>query len=91
MSKVTVSFSLDSERDQDLVRWLENLPKRGRSEAIRGALRRHVSRSSITLGDIYQAILDLKRQGMVAVSGNNDRLTGDEPPDVAEALDGLGL
>ena len=91
MAKVTVCFSLDSERDRDLVRWLENLPKRGRSEAIRYTLRSNLSRSGITLGDIYEAIMDLKRHGFVVGAQSSTTLTNDEPPDVAAALNTLGL
>jgi hypothetical protein len=91
MAKVAVCFSLDSERDRDLVRWLEGVPRRGRSEAIRNALRGQLSQSGVTLGDIYQAILDLKRQGLVMALQGNDAQTDDEPPDVAATLDGLGL
>jgi hypothetical protein len=89
MAKVTICFSLDSERDRDLVRWLDNLPKRGRSEAIRGALRSNLSHSGITLGDIYEAIMDLKRQGFVVTAQRSGTPTNDEPPDVAVALDNL--
>ena len=91
MVKVTVSFSLDSEKDRDLVHWLSNLPKRGRSEAIRDVLRSHLSHSGVTLGDIYEAIMGLKRQGILTASRGDDALTNDEPPDVAAALDNLGL
>ena len=91
MAKVTVSFSLDSEKDRDLVHWLSNLPNRGRSEAIRDVLRSHLSHSDVTLGDIYEAIMDLKRQGIVTASHSDNALTDNEPPDVAETLDNLGL
>ena len=92
MAKMTVCFSLDSEIDRDLVRWLESLPKRGRSEAIRDALRTQLTHGEVTLGDIYAAIMDLKRSGLT-LAASQDRAEGasDEPPDVAAALDNLGL
>jgi hypothetical protein len=91
MAKVAICFSLDSERDRDLVRWLDGLPKRGRSEAIRDALRGQLSESGVTLGDIYEAVMDLKRSGLVVAARGGIAATGDEPPDVAAALDNLGL
>jgi metal-responsive CopG/Arc/MetJ family transcriptional regulator len=88
MAKVTVSFTLDSEQDRDLARWLDGLPKRGRSEAIRDALRAHLGQGSITLGDIYAAIMELKRQ----IATQSDHIpTNEEPPDLAAVLDNLGL
>jgi Arc/MetJ-type ribon-helix-helix transcriptional regulator len=91
MAKSVVSFVLDEEQDRDLLRWLQSLPKGARSEAIREALRAHLGRSGITLGDIYQAILDLKRGGLVLSAQGNDASASDEPLDVAATLDNLGL
>ncbi len=91
MAKLTVSFTLDSEQDRDLVRWLDSLPKRGRSEAIRDALRAHLGHSGITLNDVYEAIMDLKRSDFAADTSGNTVAANDEPPDVAAALDNLGL
>jgi hypothetical protein len=91
MAKVTVCFTLDSEEDRDLVRWLDGLPKRGRSEAIRQVLRDHLSHSGVTLSVIYQAILDLKRQGFATGSGSDNALTDDEPSEAADNLAKLGL
>ncbi len=91
MAKSVVSFVLDEEQDRDLLRWLHSLPKGARSEAIREALRAHLGHSGITLGDIYQAILDLKRGGLVLSAQGNDAPASDEPLDVAATLDNLGL
>jgi len=94
MASITVSFTLDDKTDRDLLRWLDSLPKRGKSEAIRDALRAHLGRSGVTLGDIYEAIMDLKCQGLVVAAQGNPAPTSDnpsEPPDVAAALDNLGL
>jgi len=89
MSKQTVAFTLDTEKDRDLLHWLSSLPKGDKSRAVRDALRAHLGRGGITLGDIYEAIIDLKRHGLV-VQGEPTP-TADEPPDVAAALDNLGL
>jgi len=65
MAKVHISFTLDSERDKRLVRWLDGLAKGQKSEAIREALAAHLGQSDVTLRDIYEAIQDLKRSGVV--------------------------
>ena len=95
MATVTVSFALDDQQDRDLLRWLDSLPKRGKSEAIRDALRAHLGRGGITLGDVYQAVKELERKLQNGASvAHTPALPADvpeEPPDVAEALDKLGL
>ena len=93
MGRRLVTFSLDTDKDRDLARWLASLPKGDMSEAIRDALRAHLGRGGITLGDIYEAIMDLKRHGLVVSAEDIPTPTDDlsEPPDVAAALDNLGL
>ena len=95
--RITVSFSLDDTQDRDLLRWLDQQPPRQRSAAIRAALRSSVGRQDITLADVYQAVQDLKRQGLTfsataSPGQGDDRHAGaDEPDDIAAALDNLGL
>ena len=91
MPKTVVSFVLDEEQDRDLLRWLNSLPKGKRSEAIREGLRTYIKGSGVTLGDIYEAIMDLKRSGLVVTARGSTAVAGDEPPDVAAVLDNLGL
>jgi hypothetical protein len=95
MATVTVSFTVDGEKDRDLVRWLDGLPRRKRSEAIRQALRAHLGRGGVTLGDVYQAVKALERRldtgVLVASASPFDRDEPDAPPDVLAALDSLGL
>jgi hypothetical protein len=96
MPKVNVSFSVDDQADRDILNWLAHLPKRKKSEAIREALRAHLSGQGVTLGDIYQAVreMDRKLAAGVVIGGVNevsDTTNADEPPDVAAALDNLGL
>ena len=97
MAKVTISFTLDDSKDKRLLRWLDSLPKRGRSEAIREVLTAHLGQSGITLQDIYEAIMDLKRSGLAVASlpaqaGQDDaRPQSDVPADVLDNLSKLGL
>jgi hypothetical protein len=90
MAKVHVSFTLDTEEDKRLVRWLDGLPKGQKSEAIREALANHLSQNGITLRDIYEAIQDLKRGGLV-VTQESGGPQSDVPADVLDNLANLGL
>jgi len=93
MAKTTVTFSLDTDTDRDLLHWLEGLPRRGRSEAIRAALRGHLT-SGVTLGDVYQELRELRRKleaGAVVMAGEGTGSDIEEPADAAAALDNLGL
>jgi hypothetical protein len=95
MPKLTISFSLDSEVDKDILRWLKALPKRQRSARIRDAIRDHLGRGGVTLGDVYQAVKDLERNlrklhsGTAATPHATDGDDWDEPPEASAALDAL--
>jgi len=95
MTTVTVCFTVDSDRDRDLVRWLDRLPKGKRSEAIRQALRDGLAPTGVTLGDVYQVVKALERKldAGVIVTGDSgpDSNSEDAPADVMAALDSLGL
>jgi hypothetical protein len=91
MAKITVTFSLDSERDKRILRWLEGLPKRKKSEAIREVLTAHLGQNGITLQDIYEAIMDLKRSGLAVAPQDDSRPQSDVPADVLDNLNKLGL
>jgi hypothetical protein len=98
MTKVTISFTLDSERDQRTLHYLQGLPKGEKSGAIREALDAHLGGGGVTLGDVYRAVKDLDRKignGFVLVQagnvGSGPQVATDEPADVAANLDGLGL
>ena len=91
MAKITVTFSLDSERDKRILRWLEGLPKRKKSEAIREALTAHLGQNGITLRDIYEAVTDLKRSGLVVASQDDSGPQSNVPADVLDNLSKLGL
>ena len=91
MAKITVTFSLDSERDKRILRWLEGLPKRKKSEAIREVLTAHLGQNGITLQDIYEAVMDLRRSGLIVASQDDSEPQSDVPADVLDNLSKLGL
>jgi len=91
MARQTITFVLDTERDQDVFSWLQS--RENKSRAIREAIRAHLGQSNVTLADVYEAIQDLKRCGWKPGAGGQVDTTTDEdePPDVAATLDSLGL
>lgn len=91
MARQTITFVIDTERDRDILRWLEG--KTNKSAAIREAIRANLAQGEVTLAHVYEAIQDLKRCGWVSGPQTPARSTvaSAEPPDVAAALDSLGL
>lgn len=92
MARVTYSFTLDSERDRRLVRWLDG--QGNKSAAIREGLESHLGGAGLTLGDVYRAVKDLERKigtGAVVATGAGAEPEEEIPADVLDALDGLGL
>ena len=90
MAKQTITFVLDTNRDRDVLRWLEG--QANKSLAIREAIRAQMDRADVTLRDVLAAIQDLKRHnGRPAATGEGAAGIGDEPADVAVVLDSLGL
>ena len=91
MAKVVVSFALDDVRDHRIIRYLDG--QQNRSAAIREALDAHLG-GGLTHGDLLQAIKALERKigkGAVVLDVDEVPEAVDEPPDIAAALDGLGL
>lgn len=89
MARQTITFVLDTVRDQDLLHWLAG--QENKSAAIRDAIRAYLGRSGISLADVYEAIQELKRGGWAPGTPASAAAAGEEPPDVAAALDSLGL
>ena len=91
MARQTITFVLDSERDRDILRWLAN--QENKSAAIREAVRMRLRHNGISLADVYEAILDLQRRSWISSSAGQvgEAASQEEPPDVAAALDSLGL
>jgi hypothetical protein len=91
--KTFTNISLDTEADKDILRWLER--QENKSAAIRAAIREHIGRNGLTLGDVYRAVKELERKleagAVVLASGAQagGEESWDEPDDAAAALDAL--
>lgn len=89
--KVVVSISLDTVGDGDILRWLGR--QENQSAAVREAIREHLGRGGVTLGDVYQAVARIERRleaGVVV--GTGEQGAGEdweEPAEAAAALDAL--
>jgi len=91
MAKVTISLTLDDENDKRILRWLKDQPDKGKSEAIRKAIRAYLDQSGVTLQDIYNEIQDLKRYrvAVVAMEQQGQPLSEEERRVSPKALDNL--
>ena len=91
--RVTKTFSLDTEADRDILRWLN--AQDNVSAAIREAIRAHQGRGGVTLGDVYQAVKELGRRvqagAVVGYASPAQADDWDEPPEAVAALDSRGL
>jgi hypothetical protein len=88
--KTTVTLSLDTEADKDILSWLNR--QENRSAAVRGAIRDHLGNGGVTIGDVYQVVKTIERriEAGVLVAGNGEpEAVADEPPEAAAALDAL--
>jgi cell pole-organizing protein PopZ len=84
-----INFSLDSDADKDILRWLEG--QSNRSAAIRTAIRAYTTRAEgPTLADVLAEIRALpSRLSVTAVHGEPIADVGEEPAAAAANLDGL--
>ena len=91
MTRQTITFVIDTNRDHDIIRWLD--VQGNKSAAIREAIRAQLGgRLNITHVDIYEAIQDLKRTSYTReTAAVPQRQEMNEPPDIAAALDNMGL
>ena len=91
MGRQTITFVLDTERDRDVLCWLRS--QENKSAAIRDAIRARLAPNAVTLADVYQAVLDLQNGSWVSAADAqaNGTMHGEEPPNVAAALDSLGI
>jgi len=92
MAKVTISLTLDDERDTKILRWLKGQSKRGKSEAMRKAINFYLGQGEVTLRDIYDEIQKLKKSGMIAVVHPGQALREEQQvaPEVLDRLSKLG-
>lgn len=100
MAKVVKSFSLDTQRDANLITFIEALPRGELSQLIRDLLRGHVEgRRDLDLCDVLQAITRLERKieagtpVAVRTQAPQPEPHGDAPgtEQAARNLDRLGL
>jgi len=84
--RTVIPVSIDTIADRDILDWLNQCDNR--SAVVREALRAYRNQGAITLADVYHAVMDLKRAGIV-VSDNPQPATT-EPDDIADTLDNLG-
>lgn len=85
--RVVIPVSFNPDTDADILDWLQSQAEGERSAAIRAALRSHLDQQSITLADVYHAIMELKRRAVVAV--NPAAPASVEDPEITDNLDSL--
>lgn len=83
------SFTLDSQRDAALLAWLD--AQANSSETVRAALRAYYNESQVTLADVYRAVQAVEQRLADRVAVAALATTPVEDPDLADALDNLGL
>ena len=86
MAKVTLAFSVDDDKDADIVRWWEGLERRQHSATMRAAIRAYRNTTGLTLGDLLNELGEIKRlirAGVVVQANGNggDVAQDDEPLD----------
>jgi sulfur carrier protein ThiS len=87
---VIVNFSLDPDKDKDLLKWLGR--QTNRSAAIRSALRSYMAETEgVTLADVLAEVRALpSRMSVVAVNSEPEPVgEGEEPEEAAANLNGL--
>jgi hypothetical protein len=83
------TFTLDTQRDATLLAWLD--AQDNQSETVRAALRNLYDASQVTLADVYRAVQAVEQRladGVAVVAPSSAPV---EDPDLADALDNLGL
>ena len=95
MARATRTIAFDTERDADLLAWLD--AQKNVSQAVRDILRASIAPRQLeaTLDQVYHAVLDLsaKIEGGVIINAGAEIHNGDAPgtEQAALALDSLGL
>ena len=85
------TFSLDTQRDAALLAWLD--AQANQSETVRTALRAYYDESQVTLADVYRAVQAVEQRlaDGVTLGALAPQSQPAEDPDLADALDNLGL
>ncbi len=83
------TFSLDTQRDATLLAWLDT--QDNLSETVRAALRAYYDESQVTLADVYRAVQAVEQRLADGVTLGTPQPQLAEDPDLADALDHLGL
>jgi Arc/MetJ-type ribon-helix-helix transcriptional regulator len=95
--KQTMPFSLDDNRDRDILDWLNSQTNRSAviREALRAAMQRqaksHDTHHDNTLTDIYRLVLEINSRLESGVFVASPGATQDEPQEASEALDSLAM
>jgi hypothetical protein len=92
MPKKRLVFVIDEERDRDILVWWKQ--QANKSASLRTLIRRDIRQDDVTLRDVYQTVIDIDRkltESMPPLCHNVDEEPFEEPPDVAAALDNLGV
>ena len=83
------TFTLDTQRDATLLAWLD--AQDNQSETVRAALRNLYDVSQVTLADVYRAVQAVEQRLADGVAVAASATAPVEDPDLADALDNLGL
>ncbi len=83
------TFTLDTQRDATLLAWLD--AQDNQSETVRAALRNLYDASQVTLADVYRAVQAVEQRLADGVTLGTPAPQPIEDPDLADALDNLGL
>ena len=83
------TFTLDTQRDATLLAWLD--AQDNQSKTVRAALRNLYDASQVTLADVYRAVQAMEQRLADGVAVAAPATTPIEDPDLADALDNLGL
>jgi len=93
MATISKTFSFDSERDREILKWIDSKAKNKRSEHVRAALKRYIGQQ-VSLGDVYQELAEIKQalqRGAVAQASDAADVDGEpEDPRIARARRKLG-
>ena len=70
---------LDDTADADLINWISRQPANRKSAAVRHKLRSAIEQENITLADVYEAVMELKRQAVTIGPAPEQPNTLDDP------------